>query len=171
MLLVLDQDPVRPRLLNPKVDPDLELIRLKCLQKEPELRYASGADLAADLEAFMAGEAPSVRGGRLRDLAGLFGRLFRETPNAAVLENWGLLWMAHSGMILLFCLLTGWMKWVRHIEDPFWYLVLWGGGLVAWGGFFWKLRQRGGPVLFVERQVAHGWGGAVVAGVGRLRVE
>ena len=40
LLLVLDQDPVRPRLLNPKVDPDLELICLKCIQKDPGLRYS-----------------------------------------------------------------------------------------------------------------------------------
>jgi serine/threonine protein kinase len=35
LFLVLDQDPIRPGMLNPKVDPDLELICLKCIQKEP----------------------------------------------------------------------------------------------------------------------------------------
>jgi serine/threonine-protein kinase len=34
---------------------------------------------------------------------------------------------------------------------------------VIWGAIFWKLRTRGGPVLFVERQVAHAWAGSVVA--------
>ena len=39
VFLVLEQDPVPPRLLNPRVDRDLELVALKCLQKPADLRY------------------------------------------------------------------------------------------------------------------------------------
>jgi serine/threonine-protein kinase len=170
LFLVLEQDPVRPRLLNPKVDPDLELICLQCLQKEPALRYASAADLAADLEAFLSGEQLSVRSLGLRSLFSFFTRAFRETHHAPVLENWGVLWMWHSLTVLLLCVLTSWLKW-RGFEDPLWYLILWGGGLIVWGGIFWGLRKRGGPVLFVERQVAHVWGGAVVATIGVFVTE
>jgi serine/threonine-protein kinase len=170
LLLVLDQDPVRPRLLNPKVDPDLELICLRCLQKEPDLRYASAAHLAADLEAFLQGEELSVRSGGLGNLGRLFNRAFRATPHAVVLENWGVLWMWHSLKVFLMCVLTAWMAW-RGVDNPLWYLLLWGGGLVAWGSIFWNLRKRGGPVLFVERQVAHVWAGAVLATIGVFVVE
>ena len=42
VLMVLEQDPLPPRLLNPRADRELEMIALKCLQKPPELRYAIG---------------------------------------------------------------------------------------------------------------------------------
>jgi hypothetical protein len=170
LLLVLDQDPVRPRLLNPKVDPDLELICLKCIQKDPALRYTSAAELAADLEAYLKDEELSVRTFSLRTVTSLFSRAFRDTHHAPVLENWGLLWMVHSVKVLLLCFLTAWMSW-SGVENPLWYLLLWGGGLCAWGAIFWRLRKRGGPVLFVERQVAHVWAGAVVATIGVFVVE
>ncbi|MFO0928632.1 MAG: serine/threonine-protein kinase [Gemmataceae bacterium] len=170
LLLVLDQDPVRPSLLNPKVDPDLELICLKCIQKEPELRYASAADLAADLEAYLKGDELSVHRTRLTDLANFFGRLLRETHHAVVLENWGVLWMCHSLKIFLQCVLTTALAW-HGVDNPVVYLLLWGGGLMAWGGVFWGLRKRAGPVLFVERQVAHVWGAAVLATIAVFVLE
>jgi serine/threonine-protein kinase len=99
LLLVLEQDPVRPRLLNPKVDPELEMICLKCLQKQSDLRYSSAQDLAIDLEAWVRGETTSVRSGSLGSFSNFFSRMLRDTHHAIVLENWGLLWMMHSAMI------------------------------------------------------------------------
>jgi serine/threonine-protein kinase len=170
MLLVLDQDPVRPGMLNPGVDPDLELICLKCIQKVPELRYAQAADLARDLEAYLHHEQLSVRQTRLTDIGQFFSRLLRETHHAVVLENWGKLWMAHSLMVFQQCVLTTVMAWYG-VTNPFWYLLLWGGGLVVWGGLFWHWRKRAGPVLFIERQVAHVWGAAVMATISVFVIE
>lgn len=61
LIHVLHTDPVPPRLLNPKVDADLETICLKCLEKPVSARYANAEELADDLERYLNGEAISVR--------------------------------------------------------------------------------------------------------------
>jgi WD40 repeat protein/serine/threonine protein kinase len=58
---ILELDPVSPSRLLPKVPRDLEAICLKCLEKEPERRYASAAALAEDLRRFRAGEPIEAR--------------------------------------------------------------------------------------------------------------
>lgn len=53
---VLRDDPRPLRRLNDKIPRDLETIALRCLAKEPADRYATAAELAADLRRFLAGE-------------------------------------------------------------------------------------------------------------------
>lgn len=50
---VREQDPLPPRIVQPKIPRDLETICLKCLEKKPQRRYVSAATLAADLDAFL----------------------------------------------------------------------------------------------------------------------
>jgi len=167
LLAVLESDPPVPRSIDRQVDRDLEMIALKSLQKPQELRYQSAADLAADLRAFLAGEPVAARHGGFADI---IARLFRETHHAVVLENWGLLWMWHSVVILALCVTTDVLAW-EGVTTRWPYLVLWAGGLALWAPIFWALRHRAGPVTAVERQIAHIWGGSVIASVMLFWVE
>jgi serine/threonine-protein kinase len=167
LLLVRSEEPVAPRRLNPGLDPDLELVCLKCLEKRPEHRYATAAELAADLEAYLQGEPVSAR---ISSLTYFVSRLLRETHHAPVLENWGVLWMWHSLKLFLLCAVTNVMFWLG-VRDHLAYLTLWSVGLVTWGAVFWAWRRRGGPVTFVERQMAHAWAAGVTASIGTFIVE
>jgi serine/threonine protein kinase len=56
LILVLETEPPPPRELNPACDPELELICLKCLRKDPAHRYHSAHDLADDLTTWLEGQ-------------------------------------------------------------------------------------------------------------------
>jgi tRNA A-37 threonylcarbamoyl transferase component Bud32 len=98
LLAVREADPVRPRLLNPHADADLETVCLKCLEKDPNRRYLSAAAVADDLERYLRGEAVRARPvGRLRRV----GRWCRRYPliaglGAAVLLLLGIIALGSS---------------------------------------------------------------------------
>jgi serine/threonine-protein kinase len=167
IMLVLDQEPVAPRLLNPKVDRAIEVITMKCLEKPADLRYPSARELADDLQGYIEGRNVSPRP---RSLFNFLNRFMRPTHHAAVLENWGLLWMWHSVWVLTLCAVTNVLKW-NGVTSHLTYLFLWGGGMLVWAYFFWSMRKQGGPITFVEVQIAHAWAAGVAASITLFLVE
>jgi serine/threonine protein kinase/tetratricopeptide (TPR) repeat protein len=80
--LLLDTEPRQPRLWNLKIDRDLSTICLKCLEKDPNRRYASALELAEDLERWLKHEPIQAR------RAGVFIRTrkwIRRNPTSALL--------------------------------------------------------------------------------------
>ena len=61
LVQVNEREPDPPRRYNRKVPRDLELICLRCLEKDPDRRYASAEELADDLERFLKDEPVAAR--------------------------------------------------------------------------------------------------------------
>jgi serine/threonine protein kinase len=61
LLQVIERLPAPPRLINPNVERDLETICLKCLEKDPQRRYADAEALALDFDRYLSGETISAK--------------------------------------------------------------------------------------------------------------
>ena len=83
---ILNEDPKPPTTLNAAIDRSLQTIIFKAMDKEPEHRYATAADMAEDLQRWLAGEpiqaTPSTS--RLKTLKKWWGRHRRTVLIAAV---------------------------------------------------------------------------------------
>src|SRR6266404_2690707 len=96
--LLLDTEPKKPRLLNPKIDRDLSTICLKCLEKDPKRRYSSALALAEDLEHWLRHEPIQARH------TGVFargGKWVRRKPAVAAL----------IASLVAFAAAIGWNVW------------------------------------------------------------
>ena len=67
MVQVREHDPVLPRVYNPEIPRNLEMICMKCLEKRPKHRYPAARALARDLHRFLEGEAVSLSSVKLFD--------------------------------------------------------------------------------------------------------
>lgn len=83
LVQVLEGEPTLPRHLNAAIPRDLELICLRCLDKASERRYLTAADLAADLEKHLHGDAVTARSGLFQAVQ----RWARRQPGLAC--HWG----------------------------------------------------------------------------------
>jgi serine/threonine-protein kinase len=104
--LLLDTEPRQPRLLNPKIDRDLSIICLKCLEKDPKRRYSSALALAEDLERWLKHEPIQAR------RSGIFTRSkkwMQRNPTSALL----------AASLIALAAAAGWIVWkTEFIRQP-----------------------------------------------------
>ncbi len=167
VLMVLEQNVISPRALNQRANRDLEMIAMRCLQKPQDLRFESAEQLAADIKRFLDNDPISAANWRLSQLV---GNVFRETHHAEVLEHWGLLWIWHSLILLVVSVGTNVLFWCGN-RNRLHYWLMWTLGMGAWAVVFWIIRRRMGPVMFVERQMAHVWAAAMCCVVALYPLE
>jgi serine/threonine protein kinase len=70
MIDIQSSAPSRPRHFNPRIPADLEIIVLKCLEKDPARRYSSAGELAADLRRWQLGLPVQAQPPTLRYILG-----------------------------------------------------------------------------------------------------
>jgi TRAP transporter TAXI family solute receptor len=61
ILDVIHKNPLPPHVVNPQVDPELEVVCLKCLRKTPSDRYASAQDVADEMRRYLEGQPIRAR--------------------------------------------------------------------------------------------------------------
>jgi hypothetical protein len=98
-------EPLPPRVWQPKTPRDLETIALKCLEKEPRLRYPSARELAEDLRRFQDGVPIRARPASLTERA---WKATRRHPSVAAMG-------VAVGMV--FVILFGAMAWRWRLAE------------------------------------------------------
>ena len=88
LISIQNDDPPTLRTITKSIPPDLETICLKCLEKEPERRYASAKELAADVRAWLSGRPIAARRATPIEKAMLW---IRRKPTAAAAWAMGVL--------------------------------------------------------------------------------
>jgi hypothetical protein len=92
---VAEDEPERPGKRVPGLPPDVELICLKCLAKDPAERYPTAEALAIDLAGFAAGKSVSVRAPGVVERAAKWAR---RKPTLAAAYALGLLAVLLGGL-------------------------------------------------------------------------
>jgi serine/threonine-protein kinase len=161
LLQVLERLPAPPRLMNPNVERDLETICLKCLEKDPERRYADAEAFALDLERYLSGEAISAKS--VNWLERVDSALKRSQYDVQFRAYGPMLW----GFAVVELLTELILNLVILTNQPVWLLPLAQFGRVACFGFiYWRHRPSGVlPARGVERLLWSTWLGYIISGV------
>ena len=118
--------PPAPRTVRPDVDPELEAVCLKCLEKEPADRYSSAAAVAEELEQYLRGEGVSARAPGLFDW---LKQLWRAQPQPSysweVLVWFGAIMLVAHGVVFGIVRTGGVLGWIWLVNFLTWASVCW----------------------------------------------
>lgn len=156
---VIDHDPVPPRLLNPNIDPVLETICLKCLEKDRAARYPTSEALADDLHRFLNDEPISARSFNVLDR---LARTLDRSQHDIAFHAWSTMVLAIAAIVFVAHVLVYALTWLEHPHEEIVAARL--GQFVLIALLFWKNRgDRLLPTSSAERELWTIWIGYMLA--------
>jgi hypothetical protein len=160
LLRVMERLPAPPRLINPNVERDLETICLKCLEKDPQRRYADAEALALDLERYLSGEAISAKS--INWLERVDAALRRSQYDIQFRAYGPMLW----GFALVVLLTEMILNLVILMNQPIWVIpLIQVSRVVCLGLIYWRIRPSSVlPARGVERLLWSTWLGYIASG-------
>ncbi len=110
--------PAKPRSFDKRISRELELICLKCLEKDPQQRYVDAHDLRDDLNRYLKGEA--VRASRKNPIQRVGGQL-RYFLDEKHFQGWGLAFICFGIGIFVAHLVTSLLFVVNVKPTHYWF--------------------------------------------------
>jgi serine/threonine protein kinase len=158
LMQVLENEPVPPRLLNDKIDNDLETICLKCLEKDPRRRYPTAEAVAEDLQRYLNGDHISARSSNMFDRV---TRMLDRSQHDVAFHHWSSMLLVFAAIVFVehvgvFALAqAGQPKWVIYVARL--------GQFAAMAVAFWYNRgRRLLPTSAAERELWTIWIGYLI---------
>jgi tRNA A-37 threonylcarbamoyl transferase component Bud32 len=116
---VREVSPAKLRSLDKRISRELELICLKCLEKDPQQRYVDAHELKEDLNRYLKGEAVRVAS---RNPVKRVGGQLRYNLDQEQFQGWGLAFIVFGIVIFVAHLVTTWLL-LAGVEGALWYWV------------------------------------------------
>jgi hypothetical protein len=162
LLQVMEHTPTPPQVLNPAVPRDLQTVCLKCLEKEPNRRYAGAAELADELGRWLGGETIQASS---HNLLGRVVAALERSQYDVQFAAWGSMLLGFAAVIGVGHLATTAVLLRNATQDAVLPVALIHAGMLgAVAALFWRSRPEGVlPRTTAERQLWCVVGGFVAA--------
>ena len=161
ILQVLEASPAPVRLLNAKVDSDLETICLKCLEKDPRDRYRDAASLAEDLGRYLDGETISVKSLNVLDR---IVKTVQRSKHDVDLRAWGAMFYWFAPIVMLAEIGIYLHAWDGPPYPKHWGVIIRVVQFAVMGVVLWMYRKNWSVSIgAAERQMLSIWASFFVA--------